>query len=88
MIVDAKTGLEKKQKRHSTVNNQSRKGLSDISNTMGSDGNGNGRPSQTDGDKENIKLMPSPRFKDHVAQLVTVLHFISSLSFLCFSFCS
>ncbi|KAG6512315.1 SHUGOSHIN 2-like [Zingiber officinale] len=68
---DAKTELEKKQKRHSTVNNQSRKGLSDISNTMGSDGNGNGRPSQTDGDKENIKLMPSPRFKDHVAQLVT-----------------
>ncbi|KAJ8499004.1 hypothetical protein OPV22_009556 [Ensete ventricosum] len=63
-------GRENPQKRPLMGSSVRRNRLSDITNTVGSAGIGISRTSCSDDDKENADVMPSPRPKDCISQLM------------------
>ncbi|XP_065041872.1 shugoshin-1-like isoform X5 [Musa acuminata AAA Group] len=66
----ANHGRENTQKRPLMGSSVRRNGLSDITNTVSSAGIGISRTSCSDDDKENANVMPSPRPKDCISQLM------------------
>ncbi|RWW47653.1 hypothetical protein BHE74_00046336 [Ensete ventricosum] len=72
-------GRENTQKRPLMGSSVRRNRLSDITNTVGSAGIGISRTSCSDDDKENADVMPSPRPKDCISQLMKVHDFCLSL---------
>ncbi|RWW11188.1 hypothetical protein GW17_00025214, partial [Ensete ventricosum] len=79
LIVGPNHGRENPQKRPLMGSSVRRNRLSDITNTVGSAGIGISRTSCSDDDKENADVMPSPRPKDCISQLMKVHDFCLSL---------